>query len=448
MSTLVWNCLGLGNPQTVKILRLLTKEKWPNLVFLVETKSRKKRMEEVMRILKMDGCFAVDCVGLSGRIALLWKEAWQVNIINYTRWHISALIKERNNGPTWQFIGFYGHPDTAKRSSSWQLLKMLKPPSPMAWMCAGDFNEILHQNEKVGGASRPYKQIEVFRLAVEACGLNDIHSQRLWFTWSNNRSGMVFTKERIDRALANKEWNEEFKKGSCTALATIRSDHSPLIIENYKGGNRGKKGGRCFRCEVAWEMRGGCMETITKAWKTEYGRGCDARVLRQKLDACQKDLIIWKQKSQKESQLSTLKGMAKIGHLQSTGIGDHLIQMKRVQKEVEVSLAVKDLKWRQRAKQHWLKHGDKNTQYFHMQASQRRKTNAIQSVEDTWGRVVTEQTDIGDVFTRYFSSLFTTSHPSKFEECLVAMDTKLTVEMKGWLMTPFTERTLELQFFK
>ena len=134
MSILVWNCRGLGNPRTVKVLRNLTKEKYPNLVFLVETKCRRNKMEAIRRFLQMDGCFTVDCMGLSGGIALLWRDEWCVNIINYTKWHVSALIQEKENGPTWQFTGFYGHPDTGKRDSSWQLLKMLKPTNSIAWL--------------------------------------------------------------------------------------------------------------------------------------------------------------------------------------------------------------------------------------------------------------------------------------------------------------------------
>jgi hypothetical protein len=43
MSILGKNCRGLGNPQTVRALHRLVKEKSPSLVFLMETKLLQSR---------------------------------------------------------------------------------------------------------------------------------------------------------------------------------------------------------------------------------------------------------------------------------------------------------------------------------------------------------------------------------------------------------------------
>ncbi|XP_042983221.1 uncharacterized protein LOC122312630 [Carya illinoinensis] len=296
MSIVVWNCRELGNPRPVRILKKIVKDKCPNLVFLVETKAGKQRLESVRRSLKLDGCFVVHSVGLSGGIALLWKEEWEVTIINYTRWHISALVKEEVNGQTWQFTGFYGHLETAKRKGSWQLLEILKLPTPMAWLCARDFNEILHQKEKQGAASRPYKQIEDFRRAVKFCGLQELYSLGQCFTWSNNRRGREFTKERIDRAMVNKEWNELFSFGTCTVLAAVRSDHSPLWISKQKEGNAKRKRKVCFRYEVAWDLKEECKEIVEKVWKADRMSGGGGNSVRLKLEQCQRGLEQWNQK--------------------------------------------------------------------------------------------------------------------------------------------------------
>lgn len=73
MRILSWNCLGLGDPQTVQSLYLLVKEKMPNVVFLMETKLSYVKAHSAAKKLKFDGCIVVKVVGRSGGLMLLWK---------------------------------------------------------------------------------------------------------------------------------------------------------------------------------------------------------------------------------------------------------------------------------------------------------------------------------------------------------------------------------------
>jgi hypothetical protein len=42
---------------------------------------------------------------------------------------------------------------SARRAKSWELLKHLKSLQPIPWLCLGDFNEIVEQSKKEGGAT-------------------------------------------------------------------------------------------------------------------------------------------------------------------------------------------------------------------------------------------------------------------------------------------------------
>lgn len=77
-------------------------------------------------------------------------------------------------------------------------MRMLKPINDKAWICFGDFNEVLHQHEKQGAALRPYHQMEKFKEIVESCGLIDLGYEGTKFTWNNEKEGAQFTKERLD----------------------------------------------------------------------------------------------------------------------------------------------------------------------------------------------------------------------------------------------------------
>ena len=73
------------------------KNKKPNLVFLMETKSHKNKMERLWTKLGFANMFVVDCVGKSGGLALLWEDGGEVDIQNFSRRHIQAIIHNRHS---------------------------------------------------------------------------------------------------------------------------------------------------------------------------------------------------------------------------------------------------------------------------------------------------------------------------------------------------------------
>lgn len=62
-------------------------------------------------------------------------------------------------------------------------------------------------------------------------------------------------------------------------------------------------------------------------------------------------------------------------------------QIKQLQLEIEEFLENEDLRWKQRAKQHWLLYGDRNTSFFHYWTQHGKKINNIRSICDEQGQV-------------------------------------------------------------
>lgn len=70
MSTLSWNCGGLGNPWTVRELLGMVCKQQPNFIIIMETKFVTCQMEQVRLRMGYEGLFCVDCVRLKGGLAL------------------------------------------------------------------------------------------------------------------------------------------------------------------------------------------------------------------------------------------------------------------------------------------------------------------------------------------------------------------------------------------
>src|SRR4051812_5789345 len=73
MKILSWNCRGLSHPRAIPNLRSLAQRYQPDIVFLSETLANTQEMEYICVVLKFNACLAVDVVGRSGGIAVLWR---------------------------------------------------------------------------------------------------------------------------------------------------------------------------------------------------------------------------------------------------------------------------------------------------------------------------------------------------------------------------------------
>lgn len=196
----------------------------------METKCTQKCIEGLHVKLGFVGAFDVDPMCRSGGLALLWREDGKVEIQNFSRRHINATITMEGGKP-WKLTGFYGHPDWTKRHDALALLSHLKHYQPIPWLCLGDFNEILDQSEKVGVSLRHDVQMAQFRTTLEECNLSDLGFMGSKFTWMNCRTDMTFTKERLDRAVASKNWCEIYTQAEVHVMVTCSSDHKPLILK-------------------------------------------------------------------------------------------------------------------------------------------------------------------------------------------------------------------------
>jgi hypothetical protein len=98
----------------------------------------------------------------------------------------------------------------------------------------------------------------------------------------------------------------------------------------------------------------------------------------------------------------------------------------------------KNIYWKQRAKAHWLKDGDKNTSFFHACASERKRVNLIKKLKDGNGGVVEGERELKSLITNYYSSLFKSNAGSDDAELLSNISSRVTPAMNESLMREFS----------
>ncbi|KAL0427711.1 UNVERIFIED_CONTAM: hypothetical protein Slati_2945900 [Sesamum latifolium] len=127
----------------------------------------------------------------------------------------------------WRFTGFYGEPDTSCRRDVWDRLIRLSRQSDALWLCAGDFNEILLQQEKTG-VLRQVGQMEDFRRALLQSDLCDLGFRGVKYTWCNRRQAPDTVWARLDRGCGNPSWCEHHPDTLIAHEAIPYSDHKSI----------------------------------------------------------------------------------------------------------------------------------------------------------------------------------------------------------------------------
>ena len=252
MRALNLNGRGLGNQATVTELHRLVKMEVPKLVFLMETRLPVRKLEFLHVKLGMSGCFRVDRRRFGGGLALLWDTSVKLHIQSYSPYHIDAHVFQED-GVSWRFTSFYGHPETALRYRSWSLLRRLHGLSDKPWLVLGDFNEIVALEENVGCEDRSLRKMAGFREVLMDCTLTDLGFLGPEFTWSNNREDEALVRVRLDCGVASQEWRSLFPDTTVRHLTMVHSNHMGLMVELVPCLTQmRKKKKRLFRFDHTW----------------------------------------------------------------------------------------------------------------------------------------------------------------------------------------------------
>ncbi|KAK2978561.1 hypothetical protein RJ640_006680 [Escallonia rubra] len=297
---------------------------------------------------------------------------------------------------------------------SGNLLRKLKGRDCLPWLCGGDFNEILRQDEKEGRTPKVNWQMRNFHEALDDCGLADLEYSGFKFTWCNNHTQPATVRERLDRFCATAEWMNAFPNAKVRHLNTIASDHSPILLylkdDCLKASQKAKKK---FRFESMWIRKEQCTEIIKSAWeKTE--EGCPFKKIVSKIKDCRVGLLRWNRTTIGNVQARIRATLDKIATIKMNPITEESKQCER-----ELIMELDELRnmeedfWKQRSHENWASEGDRNTRFFHNKASARKKRSNITNIRGANGEWCQDGQERERAIVSYFEDLFTTANPSE-----------------------------------
>ena len=158
-----------------------------NILIIIEPHIVEAKAQAVINTLPYTHSRRVDPTSYFGGIWLLWNESCSfiVEVITHSKHSIHALMNVSSPSLSFLLIAVYALPNFNKRKLFWDYLKNLASSISLLWALLGDFNNMLLDDEKLGGLLVNRTRISAFRNCIDKCGLMDLGFHSPHFTWTN-----------------------------------------------------------------------------------------------------------------------------------------------------------------------------------------------------------------------------------------------------------------------
>ncbi|XP_041009480.1 uncharacterized protein LOC121253544 [Juglans microcarpa x Juglans regia] len=166
------------------------------------------------------------------------------------------------------------------------------------------------------------------------------------FTWSNGHGDDTFTKERLDRVVANKRWIEAQKEISVQILVFRSSDHRPVLLSFSQTNKFFFQSHRIFKYEAWWASETECEKVVKEGWQQPTRGSGPSEILKGSIRSCTDGLKRWS-RALKRNLRQEITVKTKVLKTLQKDEGNHNVkEIREVQKELECLLDKEDLKWK------------------------------------------------------------------------------------------------------
>lgn len=120
-----------------------------------------------------------------------------------------------------------------------------------------------------------------------------------------------------------------------------------------------------------------------------------------------------------------------------------------MEREIEKISDQEEVHWAQRSRVNQLKHGDRNSNFFHSSATNRRRKNFIKELYKNRGEWCEDDQGMTDTAMDYFDNIFSSSNLSQVDIDYItfAVDPVVDVQMNQSLCAPFTSDDIKRAVF-
>ncbi|KAK4708816.1 hypothetical protein R3W88_029741 [Solanum pinnatisectum] len=259
--------------------------------------------------------------------------------------------------------------EQTQRETLWANLNQVDVKNNYPWILCGDFTNVLSSADRMGSLVSS-SEVEGFQGMMDSLQLTPLRSTGGHFTWCNKQEAGRRVYSKIDWALGDLNWLQQYGLVEADYLNPSVSDHSPILI-------------KCL-----WEMDITRLPMV-KVWEK-------LKQLKVKLKDINKYMDVFSQKLHR--------------HIQDDLMDQMLFdQEKMLLLESEKCSRVEEQVLRHKSRATWIECGDANSKYFHAQWKIRCSHDVINFIYTENNTKLTDPRAIEAEFIGVFTRLMGTS---------------------------------------
>lgn len=279
-----WNVCGLGSDQTKTALNNLCISHKPDWFAIFELKILKAHLPLSFLRNSRHSFFAQnERVNSRPNIWIFCHEQYVADSVILRSFEQFIAIKTA--GITLIFV--HTKNNYIRRRELWQDLSQELQASHTCIM--GDFNVVLGAHERSSGMVTHGPPIEEFQNFITQNDLTDVEAVGNKYTWATRRNN-IFMAARLDRALVNHNFLNNWDEVELVILPMLCSDHNRIRL---RAANHVNNGPYPFRFQDMWTLHPKFTDFVRTCWVIPIHAANTALRLQAKLKCLKRHLKAW-----------------------------------------------------------------------------------------------------------------------------------------------------------
>ncbi|KAI5382050.1 hypothetical protein KIW84_UN0211 [Lathyrus oleraceus] len=321
----------------------------------------------------------------NGRIWLLWNKAEVIiRMIQVHEQFLHFEVYGIDNSFRYVATMIYAFNQVEHRKTLWSKLESLGSNMDRPWVVIGDFNNVLKEEDRIGGQPVNYAEYRDLDEMMHNVSLFENVSKGSYFTWSNKHTqGIIHS--RIDRMVSNVQWLQKYPDAVVENLAPNISDHTPVKVSVSQQQIRKGSMFKFLNCSVKEPTY---MQIVKNSWQEEVIGNNMYRLWRKLLRL---QPILKKMNSQYSDIQDQIQKARQLLLDEQKGIHNNLFNVQSIERVKQYTENLIHLNQteenilKQKAKVNWLQLGDGNNAFYHAYVRDRNKQKGMYAMESVNG---------------------------------------------------------------